>query len=223
MKYSLPLRRQKADHLVSLPSFIRYREDVVATSVVRQIRGQDNRTQAKAMITIVPVATLSHPVPRLTVTLIAVLVVGCAATADSPRAPGTLTFPIGATQRNAGETGSALMGPQGDKTVIRLTISGVPPWVARPVQLYTFVYAGSCSEHAVRPVYALNEIVQAQLLGNGGRNGPYTLEKTVPASIDALRSAPHALVIRTSPADGNVDIYCGDMNQEDRPRPRVRQ
>ena len=139
------------------------------------------------------------------------LIGGCATTSDGSRTDDTVAFALQATQRNAGKTGGALMARQGDKTVIRLTVTAVPPWVVRPVQLYTFVYAGTCVDHQETPAYALNEIVQADLLGNAGPFGPFILEKTLPAPIDTLRAEAHAIVVRTSPADGNVDIYCGDM------------
>jgi len=103
------------------------------------------------------------------------------------------------------------MGPQGDNTLIVLNITGVPPWVVRPVQLYTFVFAGSCASHGATPAYALNEIVQAQFFGNGRPSGPFTLEKTVPVPMDTLRSGNYAIVLRTTPADGNVDIFCGEI------------
>jgi len=103
------------------------------------------------------------------------------------------------------------MGSQGDKTLIVLNISGVPPWVVRPVQLYTFIYTGSCAKHGATPAYALNAIVQANFSGNGGPSGPFTLEKTAPIAMDALRSGDYAIVVRTSPADGNVDIFCGNI------------
>ena len=136
---------------------------------------------------------------------------GCAATNDNRGSDDMVTFTLQAGPRNLGETGKALMGPRGDKTVVMLNISGVPPWVVRPVQLYTFVYAGSCAAHGTTPAYALNEIVSAGLLSNNGMSGPFTLEKTVPLPMNTIRSGNYAIVVRTSPADQNVDIYCGDM------------
>jgi hypothetical protein len=54
--------------------------------------------------------------------------------------------------------------------------------------------------------------VQAGLLSNSSAVGPFTLEKTVPVSMNVLRSSPYAIVVRTSSADGNVDNDCREMN-----------
>ncbi len=32
-----------------------------------------------------------------------------------------------------------------------------------------------------------------------------------PAPLAVLRGTPHTLVVRTSPADGNVDLFCGNL------------
>jgi hypothetical protein len=145
------------------------------------------------------------------VALAIALTCGCAATADDRRSGNTVTFNLEAEPRNAGQVGSGFMMAQGDKTLLVLKITGVPPWVVRPVQVYTFVYAGSCAQHGATPAYALNEIVQAGLFSNTSFTGPFTLEKTVPVPMDTLRSGNYAVVLRTSPADGNVDIFCGEM------------
>jgi hypothetical protein len=104
------------------------------------------------------------------------------------------------------------MAARGNKTVIMLTLSNVPPWVSRPVQLYMFAYAGRCARHEAAPAYALNDIVQAGLLSNSSAVGPITLEKTVPVSMNVVRASLYSIVVRTSPADGNIDINCGEMN-----------
>ena len=143
--------------------------------------------------------------------LAAALMCGCAVTGDDRRSGDTVTFTLQAEPRNAGQVGSALMGAQGDKTLLVLNITGVPPWVVRPVQVYTFIYAGSCARHDATTAYALNDIVQAGLFSNSGMIGPFTLKKTVPVAMDTLRYGDYAIVLRTSPADGNVDIFCGDM------------
>lgn len=144
---------------------------------------------------------------RTTTILLAAALVACATTGAEP----TVTFPLTATQRNAGQNGSAIIGPLGDRTAMRITVTGVPPWVVRPVQFYTFVYAGTCAQHAEPPAHALNDVVSAGLFSNNAITGPFFLSKTVPATMASLQSRPHALVIRTSAADGNVDLFCGDV------------
>ncbi len=95
--------------------------------------------------------------------------------------------------------------------MINLTISGVPPWVVRPIQVHTFVYAGSCARHDGAPAYALNDTVQVNAQSSIGLSGPFTLSRTLPVPMAALRSGEYAIVLRASAADGNWDIFCGDM------------
>ena len=140
----------------------------------------------------------------------AALTCGCAGTADDRR-PDTVSFMLQAGPRNAGETGRGFMTAQGDRTLINLTITGVPPWVVRPIQLFTFVYAGSCVKRDATPAYALNDTVQVNAQSGIGLSGPFTLAKTLPVPMATLRSGEFAIVLRTGPADGNWDIFCGDM------------
>ena len=39
----------------------------------------------------------------------------------------------------------------------------------------------------------------------------FTIAKVVPVPMATLRSDAYAIVLRTSPADGNWDIFCGDV------------
>jgi hypothetical protein len=92
-------------------------------------------------------------------------------------------------------------------------VSGVPLALSsRPVHLYTFIHEGSCSNLGAQPAYALLDRVLAQSTG-GGRStgGPFTIANTAPLPVERLRSAGHALVVRTSPADGSREIFCGDI------------
>jgi hypothetical protein len=141
--------------------------------------------------------------------LLALGLVGCAATGDEGRADGLLTFTLEASPRNAGQIGQGALLPDGDQTLMTLTVSGVPPWTTRPVHIFTFVHAGSCASHDSSPAFALNETVQPMRQGSLSR--PFVLRKTVPLPLDALRSPPHAVILRTSPADGFEEIFCGEL------------
>ncbi len=145
----------------------------------------------------------------MTIAIAATLTCGCTGTAD--RRSDTVSFVLQAGSRNEGQTGRAFMTAQGDRTLLNFTITGVPPWMGRPVQIFTFVYTGSCAKLDATPAYALNEIVQAGLFSNSSAFGPFSMAKTVPTSMETLRTGNYALVLRSSPADGNVDIFCGDM------------
>jgi len=146
----------------------------------------------------------------LSLVIAAALNCGCAQTADNRRSD-TVSFVLKADPTSAGETGRAFMTAQGDRTLINLTISGVPPWVARPIQLFAFVYAGSCAKHDAAPAYALNDTVQVNAQNAIDLSGPFTLSKTLPVPMATLRTGEYAIVLRTSPADGNRNILCGDM------------
>jgi|KBSMisStaDraftv2_1062788.scaffolds.fasta_scaffold590579_2 hypothetical protein len=140
-----------------------------------------------------------------------VLTCGCASTTGNQQSDGIFYFTLQASERNLGKVGSGMMTAQGDRTVVMLTVGGVPPLVSRPVRLYTFVYAGTCAQHTATPAFELNEIVNAGLLSNSSNFGPFTLEKVIPLPVSAIRSSNYAIVVRTSPADGNFDIFCGEM------------
>jgi hypothetical protein len=148
---------------------------------------------------------------QLGCTALAALACAACATDDRIRQDLTLEFALYAGPRNAGATGAALMAALGDATVLRYQVSGAPPSVARPVQLFTFLYAGTCAQHGEPPLYALNDTVQVGVFSNNSRTGPFTMSKTVPVPVGTLTSAAHALVVRSSAADGSVDLFCGDL------------
>jgi hypothetical protein len=143
--------------------------------------------------------------------LAALLCCGCAGASTGPNDSQTFDFPLHASPRNAGANGFALVGPLAEGSVLRYQVSGVPPWVARPVQLYTFLYAGTCARHIEPPAFSLNDTVQVGLFSDNSLTGPFTMAKNVPAPFASLTSIPHALVVRSSAADGNVDLFCGDI------------
>ena len=77
----------------------------------------------------------------------------------------------------------------------------------RPVRLYTYIYQGSCDQLAAAPAYDLNEVVAPSR-----RSGPpFTMNKSVPLPLTQLRSGGYSVVVRASPVDGDVDLFCGDI------------
>jgi hypothetical protein len=149
---------------------------------------------------------------RLALAAILALIGACATTADGPRTDQVASIRLHAGQRNVGESGTALMTSQGNGTSITLIV-GVPSWVVRPVQLYVYIYAGSCLSHDAKPAHALNDVVQAAVFGASPATGPYTLKKFAPLPMASLRAGAYALVVRASPADGDVELYCGESSQ----------
>ena len=124
----------------------------------------------------------------------------------------TVSVPLVATPRNAGEIGRAFLIPRGTSTEVAVEVSGVPPQVtSRPVHLYTFLYDGPCDRLPPKPAHALTERVLARSGRAAVAGGPFTVSNTAALSLDALRRARYAIVIRTSPADGDVEIFCGTV------------
>ncbi|MCY1274321.1 hypothetical protein D9M69_329870 [compost metagenome] len=113
-----------------------------------------------------------------------------------------------ATEMNAGKIAQATLVPLGNETGMTLFVGGVPPSVARPVHLYTYIYPGTCANPGASPSYELNRTVTTHQYSRGDG---WRLSKTAPVALAALRSSSHSIVLRTTPADGNVDIFCGDI------------
>lgn len=140
------------------------------------------------------------------VVALAGLLVGCVSASGDKE---VLTIRLKAGPQNAGAIAEASLVGRGDVTGITYLISGVPAGVSRPLQLYTFIYSGSCAKLSAEPAYSMNSTTQATPTSSGWR-----LLKEVPVALGELLSEPHALLIRTSPADNNIDIFCGDTPKQ---------
>jgi hypothetical protein len=150
---------------------------------------------------------------RLTGPIVAVLAGACAGTTDTPSRE-FVTVPLQAAPQVAGHWGRAYLMPQGEGTRVLIEVSGVPPQISsRPVHLYTFVYEGTCGELPREPAFALLRRVLAQSPSSTGMMpaiGPFTVSNTAPLAFDRLRDRNYAFVVRTSPADGDLEIFCGN-------------
>jgi hypothetical protein len=148
--------------------------------------------------------------PALTV---AVCMLAAGATAAG--AADTTYVTLQPTTRNAGQIGRAFLLPEGTGSRIQVEVSGVPPMLStRPVHLYTYRYAGTCDRRSKEPAFSLLTRVLAQS-PSGGTNvrGPFMVSNTAPLPFDRLTAGPYAIVVRTSPADGSVDIFCGNVGR----------
>lgn len=130
-----------------------------------------------------------------------------------------VSIPLVATRNNAGQVGKATLVPQGDKTVVTVVLSGVPPYTGRPIHFYTYIYDGTCDNRNKTPRYALTDRVLADgLMAEqglrpeplGAFHGPVQLSQSIPAVFQTLRATRYAISVRTSPADGDMEIFCGD-------------
>jgi len=142
----------------------------------------------------------------------AVALAGCA----DRMGDGVLSVPLAAAPPAAGEIGRAFLIPRGETTNVVVEVSGVAPlFASRPVHLYTFLYDGPCDSLPAQPRYALTDRVLAQSIRTAAITpigGPFRVSNTAPLALDALRRARYAIVIRTSPADGNVELFCGTID-----------
>lgn len=137
-----------------------------------------------------------------------------AACAGGGRGP-VAEVPLTATTVNAGQVGRATLVAVGERTQVVVWVSGVPPMLAsRPVHLYTFLYPGSCAKPGAAPAYALTANVLAQSPSSTAiapAGGPFTVTNIVPAPFATIAGGPYALRVYTAPADGNREIYCGNI------------
>ncbi|CAA0081764.1 Uncharacterised protein [Halioglobus japonicus] len=138
--------------------------------------------------------------------MLAGLAVGCA---NAPTDKEVLTIRLQAGHQNAGSMAQASLVSRGDATDITYLIGGVPVGVSRPLQLYTFIYSGTCTELSAEPAYSMNNTTQATPTDTGWR-----LSKEVPVALADLNATPHALIVRSSPADGGIELFCGDIRRK---------
>jgi hypothetical protein len=138
---------------------------------------------------------------------LAALAASAVAMAAEGGSAGEFRIELSASSRNQGNVGWALFAPSGDGTSMVLQLSGLPPYLVRPVRLYTYLYRGSCVQLPASAAYDLNEVV----VPLRQRAPPFELRKSVPLPPDQLRSGGYSVVVRSSPMDGDIDLFCGDI------------
>lgn len=120
-----------------------------------------------------------------------------------------------AMRANTGEIGMAMLTPLRDETGVTVQVSGVPDHSTRPIHLYTYIHEGSCGALNPTPAYTLTDRVLAESFGvipmAATAGPPFKVSNIAPVPLAALRSRPHALVVRSAPADGYREIFCGDI------------
>ncbi|HEX3550332.1 MAG TPA: hypothetical protein VHT53_08155 [Candidatus Elarobacter sp.] len=84
----------------------------------------------------------------------AVLVFGSSLGTGARAADGTVRIPL-AAMGGSGETGLAILTPQGEKTVVELQMKGAPP-DPQPAHFHT----GTCEKYTPRPLYPLRSVVK---------------------------------------------------------------
>jgi hypothetical protein len=139
----------------------------------------------------------------------AVMLSGCAAAPPSGTSvhPEVQRIALEATPANAGHVGFAYVVGREGRTDIGVKVSGVTAWVTRPVHLYVYLHEGSCINPSAQPAHALTD----RVLTRRDPDGFLTLNLTLPVGMEALRGSEHAIVVRSSPADANMPLFCGDL------------
>ena len=140
----------------------------------------------------------------LSALLVAGFLAGCAG--SNGAGPDFVDVRLEGTQANQGQTGMAAFVEKGASTGLNFTISGVPSGTSSPLQLRSFIYPGSCANPGAQPAYSLNQDTQAYR-GQAG----WVMSKDVPVALSTLLAGSYAVVVRSSPADGNQNIFCGDI------------
>jgi hypothetical protein len=147
---------------------------------------------------------------RLGMIVVAAAICGCAsAPGAGPGSSDKFNVRLTPGPQNAGHVGEASFAAQGDATNIVLTLSGVPSQVTRPVNLYTYIYAGTCGNLSPKPAYSLNEVVLAR--ATSGNSPGFTLDKLAPVPLQKLRSGGYAIAVRTQPPDLDQEMFCGNI------------
>ena len=122
--------------------------------------------------------------------LLAVLLSGCASmTATEP-----LTVALN-PENNSGESGTATLIPEGDKTKVVIALSNMPPGAVQPVH----IHEGTCGHLNPVPRWSLNEIVDGKS------------ETIVPEPLATIQGGTYAINVHKSAQDMSAYVACGDI------------
>jgi hypothetical protein len=98
-------------------------------------------------------------------------------------------------QNNSGETGTATLTPQGDKTKVVILLSNAPAGVVQPAH----IHLGTCDKLDKAPKWKLEPL----------KNGQSTT--VVPASLDTILKEKTAINVHKSAAEIQVYVSCGNI------------
>jgi len=139
--------------------------------------------------------------------ILAAILSACAAPGGDSGDSRTLTVPLQPGRQNIGAVAQATLIARGEVTDVRIFLSGpLPLGVSRMPHLFAFIYPGTCSNQGPQPAFEMNSPVTSF-----AEIGGWRLARTAGAPLDTLRNGNHSIVVRTSPQDRNIDIFCGDI------------
>jgi hypothetical protein len=96
---------------------------------------------------------------------------------------------------NSGQTGSATLMPEGDKTKVVILLSNAPAGVAQPAH----IHLGRCDNLDKAPKWQLEAV----------KDGKSTT--LVPASLDTILKDKVAINIHKSAAEAQIYVSCGNI------------
>ena len=112
-----------------------------------------------------------------------------------------------ASQFNAGALGSVSFVEAGESGEVLFNIAGLQPWISRPVHIYAYIYPGTCAKLGKEPAYEMNDtVIMSRVRGDA-----WKVAKKLPVALSNLLAGSYAVVVRSSPADGGRDLFCGDI------------
>jgi hypothetical protein len=112
-----------------------------------------------------------------------------------------------ASNYNEGALGMATFVAMNESCEVEFYIARISRWIERPVHIYTYIYPGSCAKLGDKPAYEMNETTTMNRTGDDA----WRVTKGLPVALSSLLAISYAIVVRSSPADGNLDLFCGDI------------
>lgn len=98
-------------------------------------------------------------------------------------------------QNNSGQTGSASLTPQGDKTKVVILLSNAPAGLAQPAH----IHLGQCGKLDPAPKWKLEAVRDGQSA------------TVVPASLDTILKEKTAINVHKSAEEAQVYVSCGNI------------
>ena len=98
-------------------------------------------------------------------------------------------------QNNSGQTGTATLMPDGDKTKVLILLSNAPAGIAQPAH----IHLGRCDKLDKAPKWPLEAV----------KDGKSTT--LVPASLDTILKDKAAINIQKSAAEAQIYVSCGNI------------
>jgi hypothetical protein len=100
-----------------------------------------------------------------------------------------------AEQNKSGESGTARLTPEGDRTRVEISLKGAPKGVAQPAH----IHEGRCAKLDPKPKYPLENVVDGKSTS------------VVPVSIETLEGGQLAINVHKSAEELKTYVACGDI------------